>query len=87
MFLSNATTLQFQLSIISFSFFQVSHAKNSISNSQDSSMNSQTLTFPSSSSSKFQDFASEIINFTSLQNFGPISLAFGLHIFLGSSKS
>jgi hypothetical protein len=54
MFLSNATTLQLELSIASlFSLFEDSFSnflENSISNSHGSSINSQTFTFQSSKS-------------------------------------
>jgi hypothetical protein len=62
-------------------------ASSTISNSPGSKTNSQTFIFQSSNSSKFQAFASVIINLTSLPNFGQIALPFGLQIFLGISDS
>jgi hypothetical protein len=58
----------------------VSHASNTNSKSDISNSNSHTFAFQFFKISKFQDFASVMINLTSFQNFGQIALPFGLQI-------
>jgi glycopeptide antibiotics resistance protein len=60
----------------------VSHDSNTNSKSHTSNSNSQTFAFPFSKISKFQAFASDIMNLTSFPNFGQIALPFGLQICL-----
>jgi hypothetical protein len=80
MLLSIAITIQKPASINA----QLSPDSKTNSKSQSSNSKSHTLAFQLSKISKLPDFASVIINLTSLPNFGPIALPLGLQICFAS---